>query len=98
MPAGNFSGPRRGSVGEFTDLVWPPVPYNFFEYLAFPGNQTREVHLVEKRNLNFEEPEGIMSKGILLQSCLGKTFPSPKLSLSPGQQSWAFSLANRVGT
>lgn len=39
MSAGNFSDLRRNSVGEFTDLLGPPGPCNFFEYLAFPGNQ-----------------------------------------------------------
>lgn len=55
MPAGNFSGLRRDSVGEFTDLfVRSPVPYNFSEYLAFLGNQVKEVQLAEKKcYLNF---------------------------------------------
>lgn len=76
MLAINFSGLRRDSVGEFTDLfVGPPVPYNFSESLAFLGNQVREVQLAEKRHLTFEEPsEGITSKGILFQSGSGKIF------------------------
>lgn len=48
MLAGNFSGLRR-VLGEFTDLfVSSPVPYNFSEYLAFLGNQIKEVQLAEK--------------------------------------------------
>lgn len=46
MLAGNFSGLRRDSVGEFADhLVRSPMPYNFSENLAFLGNQVKEVQL-----------------------------------------------------
>lgn len=49
MLTGNFSGLRRDSVGEFTDLfVRSPVPYNFSEYLAFLRIQVKEVQLAEK--------------------------------------------------
>lgn len=44
-PAGSFSDLRRNSMGEFTDLIRLPVPYNFFEYLAILGSQSKEVHL-----------------------------------------------------
>lgn len=48
MMAGNLSGLRRGSMGEFVDLfLRSPVPYNFSEYLAFLGNQVKEVQLAE---------------------------------------------------
>lgn len=57
MLVGDFPGLRRDSVGEFTDLVVrSPVPYNFSEYLAFLGNQIKEVQLAEKCYLTFEEP------------------------------------------
>lgn len=75
MLAGNFSGPRTSSVGEFTDLfVSVPVPYNFSEYLAFLGNHVREVQLTAKCHLNFKEPSKGNIQGYFSPIRVGEDF------------------------